>query len=318
MHIRRSAQHPTVPDPALPRSFAARYGQGVRRAVSLGGGGTYFVAWQVGYLKTLVGHGIDIDGADRLVGTSAGSIVAATLAHHHLDRLYDETALMSRMPSVMDKLFPSGVDHPSQKQALDLYLNATDSTPDMVRAIGRAALAAVTPSEHIMPRDLLMVLGDQWNSSALLMTCVDTLTGDRCVISRSTDVSVNLGAAASSAVPGIFAPQVIAGRNCMDGGVGGTAVHLDLLAGADRALVLSLYRDSELTHGLLTLAPGDLDRELAELKASGTEIYFRAPESHPMDIDGLMNPAAAPDAMAMGVRQATADLEAGDLARFWA
>ena len=317
MHIRRSADQPSVPDPALPRSFAARYGNGVRRGVSLGGGGTYFVAWQVGYLKTLVRHGIGIDRADRLVGTSAGSIVAATLAHHHLDRLYDETAVMSRMPGVMDKLFPSGVDTPSQQQALDLYLNATDSTPETVRAIGRAALAAVTPSADTMPRDLFMVLGEKWPSDALMMTCVDTLTGDRCVIARSTGLSVNHGAAASSAVPGLFAPQVVAGRKCMDGGVGGTAVHLDLLAGADRALVLSLYRDSTLTRGLLTLAPGDLDHELSELKATGTEVYFRAPESHPMDIQGLMDPAAAPDAMAMGVRQATADLEAGELASFW-
>ena len=98
--------------------------------------------------------------------------------------------------------------------------------------------------------------------------------------------------------------------------MGGTAVHLDLLAGAGRALVLSLYRDSTLARGLLTLAPGDLDHELSELKATGTEVYFRAPESHPMDIHGLMDPAAAPDAMAMGVRH-HADLEAGDLASFW-
>ncbi len=302
----------------MPRSFAARYGQGLRRAVSLGGGGTYFVAWQVGYLKTLLDHGVDIDRANRVVGTSAGSIVAATLTHHHLDRLYGETALMSRMPGVMDKLFPSEVDKPSQQRALDLYLNATDSTPDTVRAIGRAALAADTPSPDTMPRSLFMVLGDEWKYPALVMTCVDTLTGDRCVLSRSSQLSVNHGAAASSAVPGIFAPQVVAGRKCMDGGVGGTAVHLDLLAGAERALVLSLYRDADLTHGLLTLAPGDLDHEIAELKATGTEVYFRAPESHPLDIHGLMDPAAAPGAMAMGVRQASADLEAGELAAFWA
>ena len=138
--------------------------------------------------------------------------MAATLAHHHLDRLYDETAVMSRMPGVMDKLFPCGVDTPSQQQALDLYLNATDSTPETVRAIGHAALAAVTPSADTMPRDLFMVLGEEWPSDALMMTCVDTLTGDRCVIARSTGLSVNRGAAASSAVPGLFAPQVVAGR----------------------------------------------------------------------------------------------------------
>jgi len=318
MHFRRRAPQPPTPDPALPRSFEARYGRGVSRGVSLGGGGTFFVAWQVGYLKTLFDHDIRIGEAERLVGTSAGSIVATTLAHHHLDRLYDESALMSRMPGVMGKLFPSRVDTPSQEQTLDLYLNATDSTRDTVRSIGHAALAAVTPGPEIMPRDLIMVLGEDWGSGALWMTCVDAWTGDRCVMTRSSGLPVNLGAATSSAVPGIFPPQVVSGRKCMDGGVGGTAVHLDLLAGADKALVLSLYRDSDLTHGMLTLAPGNLDHELAELKAAGTEVFFRAPESHPKDIDGLMNPAGTPDAMAMGVRQATEDLEAGDLAAFWA
>jgi NTE family protein len=276
------------------------------------------VAWQVGYLKTLVDHAIAVDEADRLVGTSAGSVVAASLAHDHLDKLYDESIFMSRVPGVMGKLFPSQVDTPSQQRALDIYLNATDSAPDTVRTIGHAALAAVTPSTDTMPRDLIVALGVQWESAALWMTSVDAFTGDRCVMTRSTGLSVNLGAAASSAVPGIFAPQVIAGRKCMDGGVGGTAVHLDTLAGADKALVLSLYRDSELSHPMLTLAPGDLDQELTELKASGTEVFFRAPDHHPMDLGGLMNPAAVPDAMAMGVRQAKEDVEAGELAKFWA
>ncbi len=318
MHIRRSAGESAASDPVLPRSFADLYGRGVRRGVSLGGGGTYFVAWQVGYLKTLIDRGIGIDRADRMVGTSAGSVVAATLAHHRLDRLFDESELMSRLPGVMSKLFPAQVDTPSQQRALDRYVNATDSTPATVRSIGHAALAAVTPNVATMPRDLTLVLGRHWESDALWMTCVDAFTGDRCVMTRSTAQSVSLGAAASSAVPGIFPPQVVAGRKCMDGGVGGTAVHLDLLAGADKAIVLSLYRDSELTHGMLTLAPGDLDRELAELKAAGTEVFFQAPESHPMDVDGLMNPTAVPDAMAMGVRQANEDADAGDLADFWA
>ncbi len=286
--------------------------------MSLGGGGTYFVAWQVGYLRTLADGGIGIDGADRTVGTSAGSVVAATLAHHRLHTLYRESSLVSRAPAVMDRLFPSNVATPSQRRALDLYVGATESTPATVRSIGHAALAAVTPSADTMPRDLILVLGERWISDGLWMTCIDAFTGDRCVLTRSTGMSVALGAAASSAVPGIFPPQVIAGRKCMDGGVGGTAVHLDLLAGADKALVLSLYRDSELPHGMLTLAPGDLDRELTELKAAGTEVFFRAPERHPMDVDGLMDPAAVPAAMAMGVRQAEEDVEAGDLARFWA
>jgi NTE family protein len=168
-----------------------------------------------------------------------------------------------------------------------------------------------------MRRGLSLVIGERWASDSLWMTCVDALTGERCVATRASSISVALGAAASSAVPGIFTPQVIGGRKFMDGGVGGTAVHLDLLAGAGKALVLSLYRDPELTHGMLTLAPGDLECELTELKASGTEVFFQAPESHPMDVAGLMDPKAVPAAMAMGARQAQDDVETRGLATFW-
>jgi NTE family protein len=304
-------------DPALPRSFEARYGEGVERGVSLGGGGTYFVAWQLGYLKSLADHGVRIDRADRVVGTSAGSVVAAAVAHERLRLTHAETALMSRIPSLINRLFPSRVDLSSQQRALDLYMSASDSEPSTIRSIGYAALAAVTPDTATMPRDLALVLGERWSSDALWMTCTDAYSGDRCVMTRSTSVSMALGAAASSAVPGMFAPQVIAGRKCMDGGVSGTAVHLDLLAGAGRALVLSLYRDPELTHGMLTLAPGDLDRELAALRATGTKVFFRAPERHPMDVDGLMDPKSVPGAMAMGSRQATEDVETEGLSDFW-
>ena len=317
MSDRDDPGHDAPPDPALPRSFDARYGRGVDRGISLGGGGTYFVAWQLGYLKALADHGIPIDRADRLVGTSAGSVVAASLAHGRLRILHAESALMARLPSVMSELFPSRVDTPSQQRALDLYVQASESTSATVRSIGHAALAAVTPNAKTMTRDLALVIGERWSSEGLWMTCVDAFSGDRCVTTRGTSISVALGAAASCAVPGIFAPQVVAGRKCMDGGVGGSAVHLDLLAGAGKVLVLSLYRDPELTHGMLTLAPGDLERELVALKASGTEVFFRAPRSHPMDVAGLMDPAATPEAMAMGAQQADEDVEAGDLAAFW-
>jgi NTE family protein len=307
-----------APDPVRPRSFAERYGDGVERGACLGAGGTFFVAWQLGYLETLARHGVHIDQADRLVGTSAGSIVATTLARGALLELFLESKVLSLAPALMRVLFPSNVSKPSQQAALDLYLHAEDSAADTILAIGRAARAADTPAPETMSRNLLLVIGERWDSEALWMTTVDADTGDRCVITAETGVPVANGAAASSAVPGIFAPQPIAGHTCMDGGVSGTVVHLDLLAGAKKALVLALYRDDELTTGMLTLAPGDLTRELDALKGSGTEVFFRAPEHHPMDIAGLMDPKAVPDAMAMGARQATEDMASGGIAEFWA
>jgi len=303
---------------ARPFSFDAAYGAGVRRAVSLGGGGTFFVAWQLGYLHGLAGHGVHIDTADRLVGTSAGSIVASTLARGRLHELFLETEALALAPGLVRVLFPADATKPSQQAALDRYLGAADADPATILAIGQAARSADTPRPETIARDLILVVGDHWDADGLWMTTVDADSGERCVVTRDTGVSTARGAAASSAVPGIFAPQPVCGRTCMDGGVCGTGVHLDLVAGAAKALVLSLYRDEELTEGMLTLAPGGLTRELDCLESSGTEVFFQAPEHHPMDVAGLMDPKAVPDALAMGSRQADADVADRGIAAFWA
>ena len=96
-------------------------------------------------------HGVRVDEADRFVGTSAGSIVAATIAHRHLHRLYLESRdVQAAQP--LGGFFPAGHDEPSQQRALDLYAGATDAEPATVRHIGHAALAAITPAVQTMPR----------------------------------------------------------------------------------------------------------------------------------------------------------------------
>ena len=50
-----------------------------KRAVVLGGGGVAGIAWEMGVLAALVEHGIEVNDADLVVGTSAGSVVGAAL-----------------------------------------------------------------------------------------------------------------------------------------------------------------------------------------------------------------------------------------------
>ncbi len=49
------------------------------RALVLGGGGITGIAWETGLLHGLAEAGIDLADADRVVGTSAGSVVGAQL-----------------------------------------------------------------------------------------------------------------------------------------------------------------------------------------------------------------------------------------------
>ena len=72
---------PLTPGGARPGDTAlATLVQMLRRAVVLGGGGVTGVAWEVGLLLGLAEADVDLGAADLLVGTSAGSVVAAQVA----------------------------------------------------------------------------------------------------------------------------------------------------------------------------------------------------------------------------------------------
>jgi NTE family protein len=304
-----------VPDLAVPRTFDARYGDGIDRGLCLGGGGVFFVAWQAAYLRTLASLGVRFDTSDRVVGTSAGSMVASALVTGKLNRLYSEISVVSKLPSVISALAPASQLRPSQQRALDLFLKATDGDRDTVQEIGYAALAAQTPSAATSRRNVLLVLGSvRWPSDVLQITCVDAYTGERCVVTRQSNTAIPRAVAASSAVPGIFSPQSIGDRRCMDGGVSGTGTHLDLLAGAKRVLILALTDGTDMTDGMMTSHPGSGRQELEDLKESGTEVILRTPSE--VDLFELMSATSVPKALVLGARQAAADV--GLLSTFWA
>ncbi len=299
---------------ARPRDFSASYGQDVDRGLCLGGGGLFFVAWQVSYLQTLAALDIRFDNADRVVGTSAGSIVASSLTGGKLKRLHSEVSLLSRFPALVSTLAPASTLSPSQQRALDLFITAADGEPTTLQEIGRAALAASTPKPEFMRRNIAFILGTgPWTSSALHITCVDAYTGERCVVTKDSLVSIPRAAAASSAVPGVFAPQPVGDRRCMDGGVSGTGTHLDLFSGARRVLILALTDGSDVGEGMMTARPGDGLQELEDLKESGTEAILRVPSE--VDLMELMEPRSVPKALALGAQQAKDDAE--ELAAFW-
>src|SRR5258706_10249911 len=59
------------------------------RALVLGGGGVAGVAWELGILLGLYERGVDVRGADLIIGTSAGSVVGAQITSGtDLERLF--------------------------------------------------------------------------------------------------------------------------------------------------------------------------------------------------------------------------------------
>jgi hypothetical protein len=86
-----------------------------------------------------------------------------------------------------------------------------------------------------------------------------------------------------------------------------------VLAGARRVVVLALNDGTDEDEGAMTNRPGDALRERHALEATGTQVLLRTPEH--VDYTELMSPQAVPRALAMGTRQAQADV--AEFRDFW-
>ena len=293
---------------AQPIDFDRRHGRGKSHALVLGGGGLFFVAWQVGYLEGLSERGVDLGKAQILVGTSAGSLVAAIVAAGHLHRTAGQIDLLGKVPALLGLLAGGGDLAPSQLRALDRFATATDAEPETLQAIGRTALAAHAPPARRTRLALAAVLAlRRWPSPALHMTAADAFSGERLVIRHDSDIPVSQAAAASSAVPGLFSPQPLHDRWAVDGGVSGSGIHADLVAGAERVLVISLTGTVAQPEAAMTVAPGSQDREVEALEAAGGQALLRGPSR--VDRDELMDPKAVSDALQLGDQQAADDAD---------
>jgi NTE family protein len=240
-------------------------------------------------------------------------VLATVVSAGRLERFGKLIRLLEARPALIGRLAPAGNLTPSQERAEQMFQTAVEASPDTVRAIGAAALAAHTPHRETLPTSVVLITQTwRWPSSALAVSAVDAYTGERLVLDASSGVPLRRAVAASASVPGLFAPQPIGDRRAMDGGVSGTGIHSDLVAGARRALVFPLAGD--VPEGRLTVAPGSIPAELDALRGSGTEVAVR--HSHLPADTNLMDPAEVPAALALGAQQAVAD--APELARFWA
>jgi len=279
-----------------------------------GGGGLYFVAWQLAYLEGITDRGVDLSRAEIVVGTSAGSMVASLVSGGHLGRAGDELGFLAKHPGLVGRMAASGELAPSQQRALWAFGTAADSDPDTIREIGHAALAAQAPPPQKLRRSVSTVLGmRRWPSPALHTTAVDAFTGERLVVTKDAGVPVAVAVAASSSVPGLFSPQQLHDRRAMDGGVSGSGTHTDLVAGVGRCLVLAMDAHLDLPDPRMTVRPDTKQREMNALAAAGTEARLRGPTD--VDEERLMDPTAVAEARALGARQAEADAE--DLVAFW-
>lgn len=204
------------------------------RAFVLAGGGATGIAWEAGIILGLRDGGVDVRDADTMIGTSAGSMVAA-----HLRVGTDEGNAFARIQQGAPL---ASYGHLGPSDATRYVRAQLDLDPRRGRAmVGRAALSARTASESEWLEAIgLGLMGREWPEGRLLITAVDAETGTSVVFDNDSGVPLERAVAASCAVPGVFPAVEVGGRRYVDGGLRSIA-NIDLAQGHRRVLALSPY-----------------------------------------------------------------------------
>lgn len=279
------------------------------RAIVLGGGGVAGIAWQIGVLATLLEHGIELNGADLVVGTSAGSVVGASLRFGVLQEV-----LAAQLHENSPEESPAGqgeLPHFSVEEFINMMGSAARGPGGEQEArarIGKAALAGGRGLDETRWVDTIRSLlpAPSWPSGLLKVTTVNANDGAFTVFDQSSGADLARAVAASCSVPGAWPPVLIGGIPYMDGGMR-SATNADLATGYDKVLVLSCGPEAPdspfgptLPQVLRGLSEGTetflIEADEASLSAFGTNVLLSSTR-RPSALAGQEQGAAAVDAV---------------------
>ena len=239
-------------------------------ALVLGGGGVAGIAWMTGLLAGLADAGQDVTGADLIIGTSAGSAVAAQVGSGlSLDALFARQV----DPALQARELPAQLD--LDKVAADWaeLVAGASSFEEALRLVGAYALAADTVPEAERRAVIESRLpSHEWPSRRIMLVAVEAETGEAVEFDSESGASLVDAVAASCAVPGVWPPVTIGGRRYIDGGFR-SSDNADLAGGSERIVVISpLGFDSPIQ------SPVPLRDVIADLRARGSEVTVLVPD----------------------------------------
>lgn len=285
--------------------------------LALGAGGIAGGAWLTGALQALATEaGWDPGSADRIVGTSAGSVLGAFTAAglppwfmvaHSRGEVFDglvgpdgrDVAEADRSGGSDFRLHRGlpPVGPGSWRLALSTLLHPTRNTP-LALTVGwlPRGFVSTEPLKDIVKRTVPHGWVD--HPSYWAVAC-DYATGKRVPFGRADAPPAELAdaVAASCAIPGFYRPVDIGGRRYVDGGVR-SASNLDLLADLDLDLVICLNPTSSLAGvsgrnpldkvagASRTAAGRRLGHEARRVRAGGTELVIVQPGEEDLAVLG--------------------------------
>lgn len=282
----------------------------MRTALVLGAGGFVGQAYHLGALCALQeATGFDGRAVDTLVGTSAGSLVAAGLAGglsaadltaellgEPLSREGSAIRLARRPAASMSVAKPPGIR--GALGPLDpAVLLSVARRPLAVRpaAVLSALLPAGRTATEPLARGVRYLHGDTWPARDLRICAVRVRDARRVVFGAPGEPETDVGTAvaASCAIPAYFTPVRIDGQSYVDGGVH-SPTNADVLVADVPELVVVI---SPMSVGP---APGPrvdlavrlavrryLAREVRQLRRRGAQVVVVQPGPRDLDVMGI-------------------------------
>ena len=281
----------------------------MKRGLVLGGGGLVGMAYHAGALQALHEHGYDVSSSEEIVGTSAGSIIAAYLAsgwkqtdfyeyaHGRHDNVWkDPSDAAEAQRQLFEPLWKNKRER-VQRSVGSLYALASSKgilkrldglVPAQVR---RSFPAGLYSTERSRAR-LRDELGTEWPARPVTVVGVEMYSGERRGFKAGEeDVAPFADAVlASTAIPGVFPPVQINGRQYVDGGAY-SATSLDLAADAGCKAIVCIaplgYRsegallapDPRMWPAMLTRSffARSLKREVTQAREQGVDVLVLRP-----------------------------------------
>lgn len=289
------------------------------RALVLAGGGAAGNAWQLGLIAGLCDAGTDVTRADLVIGTSAGSTVAAQItsgtrpADLYAAVLAERLPPQARQPGVGPRRGTS-VSGPSYLEWSNAIIAVAEDPSDMRRRMGAAALAraASDGADPLRWRDVVAARlpSRDWPLQAVLIPAVNARTGEPVVFDRHSGVDLVDAVAASTSA---MTPYAIGRDHFLNGGYR-RSENADLAAGYGRVLVLSPFG------GRSRMPAGwgmDLATQVDELRSGGSTVETVFPDAGAGDVfdANALDPSTRPQAARGGFQQGRS--LASRLADFW-
>ncbi|MCS5732216.1 patatin-like phospholipase family protein [Herbiconiux daphne] len=293
-----SSSHPSSSHPSSPQGPA-------ERALVLAGGGAAGNAWQLGLIAGLAEAGLDVTGADLVVGTSSGSTVTAQITSGtRPGDLY--AAILAETPpsrpaggataprpartlsgpdylAWSNAIIASARDADDMRRtlaaaALELDRLDRDSHPDGESSGGSPAESSGRPGRTRWHDIVAARLpSHDWPAQRVLIPALDARTGQPVVFDRHSAVGLVDAVAASTSA---LTPYAIGEQRYLNGAYR-RGSNADLAAGYRRVLVLDPFSGRSRTPREWGV---DLATQVDELRAAGSTVEVVHPDAGAGDV----------------------------------